>query len=64
MYEHDPAGCASEPAYDPQRAAQFERLIETTAPALPMDCRCTCDRCTYARPRPACTPARRVEDAA
>ena len=33
-----------------QRLARFETLVERTAPA-PADCRCTCDRCTYARGR-------------
>ena len=32
------------------RLAQFETLVERTASA-PDDCRCTCDRCTYARGR-------------
>jgi hypothetical protein len=44
-------GYAPDGGYPPERAAQFETLVEGTAPP-PDDARCRCDRCIYGeRPR-------------
>jgi hypothetical protein len=63
MTDHDPPilkhGCDS---YPPERAAQYETLIERSSPA-PADCRCTCTLCVYGTRAPLSLRCP-VEDAA